>query len=418
MQCAPGVNSNPKSDPPPDDGDLYAWSQILWCHFTICNSWGYLNAFGVFQTYYSATLSVPPSTISWIGSVQAFLLFFMATLSGRAADAGYFRLVWGIGAFLTLLGLFMASVAKTYWQLLLSQGICLGLGGGLMFCPVLSLIPQYFLRHRSLAIGVSASGSCTGGLIFPAVGQQLLPRVGLGWTMRLLGLLSFCMLVPSFLFLKQRIPSNKDSRRPLVDWSAFRDRTYVLFSIGMFFTFWGLYIAFFYVGSFGTDIVGVSQSTSTSMLLIMNGVGYPARILPNLLADRYKVAGPVNLLVPFILSTAVLLFCWTAVHSMAGLYIFSVFYGLVSAAVQSLYPAAANSLTIDLKSVGVRTGMVLTIVSFAALTGEPIAGALVQKGNGGYLYAQVFAASSTCVGCLCIAASRVARVGFGVGQRM
>jgi hypothetical protein len=33
----------------------------------------------------------PPSDISWIGSIQIFLLFFIGTFSGRATDAGYFR---------------------------------------------------------------------------------------------------------------------------------------------------------------------------------------------------------------------------------------------------------------------------------------------------------------------------------------
>lgn len=30
---------------------------------------GYINSFGLFQTYYASTLDLPPSTISWIGSV-------------------------------------------------------------------------------------------------------------------------------------------------------------------------------------------------------------------------------------------------------------------------------------------------------------------------------------------------------------
>ncbi|KAL4911125.1 hypothetical protein BDW74DRAFT_172579 [Aspergillus multicolor] len=431
MQYAPDIPFSPDSDSNPDssaesspdhppDGGLDAWTQVLWCHLTVCNTWGYLNAFGVFQTYYARTLPVPASTISWIGSVQAFLLFFMAVLSGRASDAGYFKTVWATGAFLTLLGLFMASLATSYWQLLLSQGVALGLGGGLMFCPVLALIPQYFSRNRALAIGVNASGSCTGGLVLTVIAQRLLPRIGLAWTLRVLGLFSFCTLLPPLLFLKPRIPPQKNHgpRRPLVDWSAFRDNTYVLFAVGMFFTFWGLYIAFFYVSSFGTDIIGVDQTTSVNMLLIMNGVGYPARILPNLAADRFKYAGPINLIVPSIFLAGVLLFTWIAVHNHGGLYAFSVVYGLVSAAVQSLYPAAANSLTVDLRVVGVRTGMILTIVSFAALTGEPIAGALMARDNGGYLYAQVFAAGSTLVGGVFVAAARVKRVGFRLRERM
>jgi hypothetical protein len=38
-------------------------------------------------------------------------------------------------------------------------------------------------------------------------------------------------------------------------------------------------------------------------------------------------------------------------------------------------------------------GLVLTVVSFAALTGSPIAGALAEVDNGNYLAAQMFAGS-------------------------
>lgn len=39
---------------------------------------------------------------------------------------------------------------------------------------------------------------------------------------------------------------------------------------------------------------------------------------------------------------------------------------------------------------GVRIGMVFTIISFACLTGPPIAGALIDARNGDFLYAQIF----------------------------
>jgi hypothetical protein len=43
-------------------------------------------------------------------------------------------------------------------------------------------------------------------------------------------------------------------------------------------------------------------------------------------------------------------------------------------------------------------GMVFTIVSFAVLTGPPIAGQLIQKKGGGYEYAQIFSGSVMLVG--------------------
>ena len=58
---------------PPPDGGLQAWTQLVLAHLTVFNTWGYINSFGVFQTYYVITLEEPPSAISWVGSVQIFL---------------------------------------------------------------------------------------------------------------------------------------------------------------------------------------------------------------------------------------------------------------------------------------------------------------------------------------------------------
>lgn len=53
--------------------------------------------------------------------------------------------------------------------------------------------------------------------------------------------------------------------------------------------------------------------------------------------------------------------------------------------------------------------MVLTVLSIPSLTGNPLAGALVQKGHGSYLYAQMFAGSSMALGFLFLVAAKGAK---------
>ncbi|KAK9422944.1 putative MFS monocarboxylate transporter [Seiridium unicorne] len=80
-------------DPPPPDGGWVAWTQALVAHLVIVNTWGIINSFGVFQSYYQGSLGRPASDISWIGSMQVFFLFVVGTLTGRLTDAGYCRVV-------------------------------------------------------------------------------------------------------------------------------------------------------------------------------------------------------------------------------------------------------------------------------------------------------------------------------------
>ncbi|KAF9887140.1 hypothetical protein FE257_010515 [Aspergillus nanangensis] len=393
---------------PPPDGGFKAWSQVALGHFVIFNTWGYINSFGVFQSYYTESLGRPPSDISWVGSIQIFLLFFVGTFSGRATDAGYFKAILTAGALLEVFSIFMTSLCTQYWQLFLAQGVGQGLGCGLMFCPTIALIPTYFTKRRAIAMGIVASGSATGGLVFPAVVMRLLPQIGYGWTMRILGFISLGTLIPCLLFMKQRLPPRRSG--PLLELAAFKELPYVCFASGMFLNFWGIYVSFFYIGSFGRNILGVDQETSIYLLLVMNGIGLVGRLIPNLMADLYT--GPLNMLIPFSLATGIVAYCWATVHDLQGLYIFSAFYGLFAAGIQSLFPATLSTLTTDLKKTGVRMGMVLSVVAVAALIGSPIAGALIERDDGEYLYAQMFMGSAVIAGTITLIGARLAKLGF------
>lgn len=198
---------------------------------------GYNSSFGVFQTYYTTHLDNPASQISWIGSVQISALFFIGTLSGRLTDAGYFRITFAAGTLLTCLGVFMTSLSTTFWQLLLSQGLCTGLGNGLMFTPSLAVVSTYFKRRRALAFGITATGSATGGLIFPSMARQLLGKIGFAWTVRAMGLVQLVTLVMANLLLRPRIPPRQSG--PWIDLASFKEKGYFFFAIGIFFVrFW------------------------------------------------------------------------------------------------------------------------------------------------------------------------------------
>ncbi|KAH7064677.1 MFS monocarboxylate transporter [Macrophomina phaseolina] len=393
---------------PPPDGGLCAWTQVLMGHICIMNTWGYINSFGAFQTYYTTTLGVPGSEISWIGTIQVWLLFFIGTVAGRATDAGLFRRVYILGVSLTLLGIFMTSLCTQYWQLFLAQGVCTGLGNGLMFCPTIALIATYFSKNRALALGLTAAGSATGGLIYPTMVRQLLPQLGFGWTVRILGFVSLVTSAVTIALFKVRLPPRQSG--PLFDVSAFRELTYCLFCLGMFLNFWALYFVFYYISTFSRDIIGLPYIESLNLLLILNGVGFISRTVPPLISDR--LTGPLNLIIPFALATGVMLFAWSGVHSVGGLYPFTVVIGLTSSGVQGLFPSVLSSLTPDLKKTGTRMGMAFSIVSFAALTGPPLAGALISDNNGNYLHAQMWGGTVLVCGSLTLVAARIAQTGL------
>lgn len=230
-------------DPP--DGGWRAWSQVVAANLANAVSWGYAAAFGVYQLYYVDTLGLPAAKVSWIGSVQIFLAFIVCAPSGRIADAGYSHEIIIVGCFFIVIGSYMTSFCSEYWQIMLSQGVCTGIGIGVISTPAVAITSSYFDRRRSLALSMSAIGTSAGGVIFPAMVQYLIPAIGFRWTSRVVALVALVLCIGTCVLLRPCIPGRKTG--PLVEWSAFKEVTYSLFAAGSFLNFYGMYFGLFYV---------------------------------------------------------------------------------------------------------------------------------------------------------------------------
>lgn len=138
---------------------------------------GGLNTFGAYQTYYETQqlFSSSSSSISWIGSAQSSLLLVLGLITGPLYDAGYFYHVLFSGSFMILFGQIMLSLSKEWYQVLLSQGFCIGIGTGLVLIPGVAVLSTYFSTKLALANGVAAAGSGLGkpqDSWFPGVGSD------------------------------------------------------------------------------------------------------------------------------------------------------------------------------------------------------------------------------------------------------
>ncbi len=209
--------------------------RACWCFLAtrLTRDRGVINSFGSFQTYYTTLLQRSPSDIAWIGSIQIFLLFFIGTFTGRLTDAGYFRHLLAIGTVLQVIGIFTTAQGTQYWQIFLSQGVLMGLGNGCIFCPSLATLSTYFSKKRALAIGIAATGSATGGLVFPSIVRQLLPTLGFAWTMRVIGFVQVATLLVANIGLRTRLPPRRSGQ--IIEWSAFKDPEYSFYAAGSFF---------------------------------------------------------------------------------------------------------------------------------------------------------------------------------------
>ena len=128
---------------------------------------GIINTFGVYQEYYESELlsSSTASAISWIGTIQGFLIFLISILTGPIFDRGYFRHLILAGTFLIVVGLMMTSLSTKYYQIFLAQGVMVGLGTGCLFIPSVAIVVTYFTTKRGLMTGISVAGGSIGELL-------------------------------------------------------------------------------------------------------------------------------------------------------------------------------------------------------------------------------------------------------------
>ncbi|KAI1370549.1 MFS general substrate transporter [Hypoxylon crocopeplum] len=399
--------------PPPPDGGMKAWTQVATGWLVIFTTWGWVNSFGTFQTYYTTVLPESPSTISWIGSVQIWFCLIVGVLSGRLLDAGLFLPTFLTGAVIQILGIFLMSISNAYWSLMLTQGVLTGIGSGIFFTPSLALVATYFQKRRGLAIGLTTTGNSAGGIIYPLVARQLIPTLGFAWTARVLAFINLACLSIAFAFMRPRLPPRRSG--PIIDFSAFRELAYVGVVAGIFATSMANYFTFYYIASFGREALGLSYSSASIMVILINGAGILFRVIPPIIADR---VGPINVMFPVTLAWAIVAFCWLAVDSIPGLYVFTCFYGICCGSFQCLVATAVTSITKRLDTVGTRLGMAFGISSFAALTGPPIGGAIQAACGGKFTGAQAWAAIMGFIGFLCFGIVRVHMAGWNPKVRI
>ncbi|VDB97969.1 unnamed protein product [Peniophora sp. CBMAI 1063] len=393
------------------DGGLLAWLQVAGSFFLVFVAWGTFNTFGAFQTYYEEELlkGTSASAISWVGSIGGFMIMIFGVLSGPIFDKGHFRALIVIGSFMSVFGFMMTSLSTSFYQILLAQGVCLGIGNGLLFTPSVAIVATYFERKRGLAVGIAITGSSVSGIIYPVIFRQLQPQIGFPWTMRVMGFVTLGVLAFSLAVMRPRFKPH--TRRALFDPSAFTEPPYVLFCIGNFLSFMGAYVPLFYTPAFAQAHTGASTSLAFYTVAILNGVSILGRTVPNFVADKI---GPLNTITPIAMFTAVLAFCWIPVNSIAGLVVMCSFYGFSSGALLSLTPPAIAGLTKDIGRVGTRLGMSLGIAGIGLLIGNPVAGALVNLDTGSFVHAQILGGAIVFGAGLFMALSRVSKVGWSL----
>ncbi|KAI0425989.1 monocarboxylate permease-like protein, mch4 [Xylaria sp. FL1042] len=368
-------SSGPSPPSPLSGGGLIAWLQVVAGFIINFNTWGVVSSFGVFQSYYESgeLFRASSSGISWIGCIQNFLLQFLGIIAGPVYDRGYLRHLLCTGSALVVISFMALSLSTKYYQVFLSQGVGIGVGAGLLFAPTVSLISTYFSSQAGLALGIASSGSALGGIIYPVVLSRLIPRVGFPWAVRVVGFIVLVTFSIPLVIMRARTQASKP--RAMIDWSAFRDARFMVFTLGEFFSFIAIPIANFYISFYPLDRGLTDQSLAFYIVAIYNAGSVPGRILPNALSDR---VGVFNTLAPLSILLGVAMISLIRVSNAPGMIVGAVITGFLNGVVIALPQVCFGVLSEDKSLIGTRLGMGFAISGFGLLAGGPVAGSILR----------------------------------------
>lgn len=303
-------------------------------------------------------------------------LLIVGAIVGPFYDRGHFRWLLIIGSFGVVFGHMMLSLCTEFWQCLLAQGFVVGMGAGCLFVPAVAIMPTYFNTRLGLAIGLAASGSSMGGIIYPIMFYRLIDEVGFGWGTRIIGFTALATLLIPIFVMKMRVKPGKV--RSLIDWTAFTDVPYITFVIGTMIGFIGLYVGIFYISYFGAATGYTDPSLSFYLVPILNAGSVFGRTLPNIVADK---VGPANVITPGAFCVGIVLLCMIAVKSAGGLIVLALLFGFFSGIFIALPPVLFVVLTKDKSKVGTRIGQGFAIVALGVLAGGPGGGGILGDGD-------------------------------------
>ncbi|KAF2236967.1 MFS general substrate transporter [Viridothelium virens] len=419
---------------------------LIGCFFLMFNSWGLVNSYGSFASYYKEHLLANRDIllINLIGSTQGCFLLLFSVIVGRILDAGHIRKVTALGAILVPLGLFLLSVVNgkaaddgsepgqgNYFLIWLTQGLVMGLGMTCFYVTSSQVVATWFIHRKSLAIGIVASGSSISGLIYPIMVKYLIGiqgfNVGVRYTALLTvvtSLFAFLVVQPSPMHQFRKPPQGWSSLSVWIDIRAMRNPTFVWYMASTCFMFFGFFAVFFSIEEWAASKGFALKKSPTLpalpdeqpkdsirtfwLLSIANACSTLGRLASAYLAD---VLGALSIHLAFTAAGALLCLClWTLARTFAAAIAFAVLFGTVSGAIIALPAAGIAEILGPTREAQARlgqwVGMVFSAAAAFTLTGPVVAGHLVSR-YGSWLAVQLWAGLCLTVASVCMVVSRV-----------
>lgn len=391
----------------PIDGSFALWQAVL-AMLLVFLTWGANAAFGVFLNYYMSNSLFPGATnfdFALIGGIVVFLAQALAPICCFLISMFGQTPILLAGLVLQTLGYILASFCTKLWQIYCCQGVLVGCSFSLIFIPGTLVLPTWFQKRKSTAMGICVSGAGLGGLVFSLSLNKLISQTGdQRWPLRMVGFVTLATTLFAISFLRPRNKKTIEFNTSRITWERTVAITKVVFNPELFKSlhyvvlgcWFGLcllgYVICLYSFSPYASSIGLTHDQSNNLLAILNAAQVVGRPCVGNIADY---CGRTNTAGFFCVYLAILILAfWRHATSYGALIVLSVLLG-GPAGVGSIM---SQSLGADILDVQERPHLMPAawsglniIVSIFSLPSEVIAIALKEEENSNpFDHAQVF----------------------------
>ncbi|KAK3777079.1 hypothetical protein RRG08_008925 [Elysia crispata] len=145
----------------------WGWVVVLCCFYQHTFAASAVYSLSVYYISWVMDFETGRGITSWVMTLSmAFSMGAGPIVASLSARFGH-RPVVIAGAVISALGFFASCFVTSVYALIAFVGAVSGLGQGMQYLPSLALIPFYFQKKRSFAMGIAMSGSGVGTFLYP-----------------------------------------------------------------------------------------------------------------------------------------------------------------------------------------------------------------------------------------------------------
>ncbi|NIP38541.1 MAG: OFA family MFS transporter [Candidatus Dadabacteria bacterium] len=360
-----------------------------------------LYSFGIFLPGLNDKFGLSEAGGSSVYALRSFVLAFSLAISGRLVDKYDPRIIIFSGGLICAIALLLCGFAETKFELFLYFGVLIGIGDGVLYITCVTLISRWFVKKRSLAIGIITTGVPLSGLFVPPLTTWLIINHGISNAFFGLSAFIFIAIFAALLLRKspaemnlkpygaEDIGSENDSAQithdqKQQDWEAkeaFHTPAFWLLYIIWFFGFITFLIIITHLFNYEIHVGIPEMLASGAPAAIGLGSIFGRIVLSGFLTERIRNER-ILFICFFVQSSSILILLFF--KDIQFYYLFGLLFGFFYSGWVPIFPMILGDFY-GLKALGAIYGFFGTSFSVAAIIGPILAGYLFDK-TGSYFY--------------------------------